>query len=79
MADSDYGIGPAMVCDIPIVRTENERTRLQNLNWERVRRRSHGECAYCDNWGDDPMMPRHAASERCESGKRPHCTCDTCF
>ena len=23
--------------------------------------------------------PDHAASERCRSGKRPHCTCDTCF
>lgn len=23
--------------------------------------------------------PKHKASERCESGKRPHCTCDTCF
>jgi len=23
--------------------------------------------------------PRHKASKRCESGKRPHCTCDTCF
>jgi len=23
--------------------------------------------------------PRHDASPRCESGKYPHCTCDTCF
>lgn len=23
--------------------------------------------------------PRYNPSERCESGKRPHCTCDTCF
>lgn len=44
-----------------------------------VRRMPLGECAYCDKWGDDPMMPRHTASEHCESGKRPHCTCDTCF
>ena len=44
-----------------------------------IRRVPLGECAYCDKWGDDPMMPRHSASERCESGKRPHCTCDTCF
>jgi len=26
-----------------------------------------------------PFMPHHKASDRCESGKRPHCTCDTCF
>ena len=25
------------------------------------------------------FAPRHKASERCESGKRPHCTCDVCF
>lgn len=25
------------------------------------------------------MAPRHTASVRCQSGKRPHCTCDTCF
>jgi hypothetical protein len=23
--------------------------------------------------------PSHKPSPRCESGKRPHCTCDTCF
>lgn len=23
--------------------------------------------------------PRHDPSPRCESGKHPHCTCDTCF
>jgi len=23
--------------------------------------------------------PRHKPSNRCESGQRPHCTCDTCF
>lgn len=27
----------------------------------------------------DVMMPRHKASDRCESGKRPHCSCDACF
>ncbi len=25
------------------------------------------------------FAPRHKASSRCESGKYPHCTCDTCF
>ena len=26
-----------------------------------------------------PFAPPHLASLRCESGQRPHCTCDTCF
>ena len=26
-----------------------------------------------------PAGPRRTASVRCESGKRPYCTCDTCF
>ena len=26
-----------------------------------------------------PFAPNHNASEGCESGKRPHCTCDACF
>jgi hypothetical protein len=25
------------------------------------------------------IFPRHTASTRCGSGKRAHCTCDTCF
>ena len=25
------------------------------------------------------FAPSHKASNRCESGKRPHCTCDVCF
>jgi hypothetical protein len=27
----------------------------------------------------DVFAPRHKASDRCQSGKRSHCTCDTCF
>jgi hypothetical protein len=38
-----------------------------------------GMCAYCDANRADQMMPPHDASPRCESGKRAHCTCDTCF
>lgn len=40
-----------------------------------------GECAYCDREraaGND-FHPAHDASPRCESGKRAHCSCDTCF
>jgi len=36
-------------------------------------------CEYCAKHRDDPMMPPHQASSRCESGKRSHCTCDTCW
>lgn len=25
------------------------------------------------------FYPRHKASDRCESGKRNHCSCDACF
>lgn len=25
------------------------------------------------------FAPRHKASDRCKSGKRSHCTCDSCF
>lgn len=38
-----------------------------------------GQCTYCDKHKPGEMMPSHDPSERCESGKRPHCTCDACF
>lgn len=38
-----------------------------------------GCCSYCDKFRDDKMMPPHTPSKNCESGKRPHCTCDVCF
>lgn len=40
-----------------------------------------GECAYCDKVREtnDMMAPGHTVRERCESGKRPHCTCDRCY
>jgi hypothetical protein len=40
-----------------------------------------GECAYCDaeRAKNNEYHPHHDASPRCESGKRPHCTCDTCW
>lgn len=37
---------------------------------------------YREKWlpGDlGPFAPPHKPSERCRSGKHPHCTCDTCF
>lgn len=29
--------------------------------------------------GSLPFAPSHKASTWCESGKRPHCSCDRCF
>ncbi len=41
------------------------------------------DCPYCREWYEhptgNPAAPRHQASASCESGKRPHCTCDTCW
>lgn len=46
-----------------------------------VRRRHKlppGECSYCDGVKGD-FHPPHDASDRCESGKHNHCSCDECF
>ncbi len=43
------------------------------------RRRVVEGCDYCAKYGHEPMMPRHDASRRCESGKRSHCSCSRCF
>jgi len=37
-----------------------------------------GECPYCDS-EKSSFHPPHDASKRCKSGKRSHCSCDTCF
>lgn len=47
-------------------------------------RRQHAEpgaCKTCDaeRQRNNTFFPPHDASPRCESGKRPHCTCDACF
>ncbi len=50
------------------------------------RKRRHklvpGECKSCDREREEGAVwahPSHDASPRCESGKRPHCTCDMCW
>jgi hypothetical protein len=43
----------------------------------RRRRLPFGECPSCDR--DGQQGPSHDPSPHCESGKHPHCTCDTCF
>jgi hypothetical protein len=37
-----------------------------------------GECKSCDR-EKGSFHPPHDASDRCESGKHSHCSCDTCF
>jgi hypothetical protein len=37
------------------------------------------DCPGCAAIERGEMGPRHQPSPRCESGKHPHCTCDTCF
>lgn len=56
-------------------------SKLQAIGDRLPRRRTapRGECRYCDEHHAESMMPYHDASHRCESGKKPHCTCDTCF
>jgi len=44
-----------------------------------VRRRAVDGCDFCKDCQHEGMMPYHDASPNCESGKRIHCTCDTCF
>ena len=44
-----------------------------------IRRQHVPGCTYCDRFQPTEMFPPHDASDRCESGKHNHCTCDTCF
>lgn len=46
-----------------------------------VRRRIVMEegCPTCAELAQGSFGPYHDPSPRCESGKRPHCTCDICF
>ena len=38
-------------------------------------------CKFCDDMKrkGETFFPPHEPSMYCESGKRPHCTCDRCF
>jgi hypothetical protein len=44
-----------------------------------IRRQKVNNCPYCKAEGMNFFHPPHDASERCESGKRNHCSCDLCF
>lgn len=38
-------------------------------------------CSYCDNEKakEETFFPWHFAGAFCQSGRRNHCTCDSCF
>lgn len=62
-----------------------EETREEQIaRWERNGHLDQ-DCKGCAEFYSNPGMPsevwapRHKASPRCQSGKHPHCTCDTCF
>ena len=61
-------------------RAVNDRARLVRTLRD-VLKLEHPECRSCLEIAilDLGNGPRHNASVHCESGKRPHCTCDTCF
>jgi hypothetical protein len=43
-----------------------------------VRKRTKLSCWTCQELSEDPMMPWHDASPRCESGHHAHCSCSIC-
>lgn len=55
--------------------------KLQAIGDRLPRRRlaPKGECRFCDENHAEGMMPSHDASHRCQSGKKPHCTCHICY
>ncbi len=57
----------------PLKHPPGRRRLLSNTCGER--------CLTCDRIREDGdvMFPSHDASDRCESGKHSHCSCDCCF
>lgn len=58
-------------------------TRFERAVEEQLQQQIVDACSYCqrekaERRGTSPM-PNHFASPNCESGKRDHCTCDTCY
>lgn len=76
---------------LPMDQVRRRRGRMSETREEQIKRweaegRLDPGCWGCKEWfysSDQPpsdvFAPRHNASGGCESGKRPHCTCDTCF
>lgn len=65
------------------VRYPHETREEQISRWERAGELDPG-CAGCKEFyaAEAPSQvfaPGHKAKKKCESGGRPHCTCDACF
>lgn len=59
-----------------------EKAEVFDTREERQKRRRivlEEGCETCAELARGSFGPYHDASPRCESGKRPHCTCDICF
>jgi hypothetical protein len=56
-------------------------TSLPNTWKPRRHKAEPGECTFCDQMRAEgrEWHPDHDASRNCQSGKRAHCSCDTCF
>lgn len=67
----------------PISPFGNSETRAERLARVEKMGLIDPDCSYCQEYYNhprlSPMMPRHTASKRCQSGGHNHCTCDTCF
>lgn len=67
------------------------RERIQRERWERLAQHGafrevngsvyYDDCATCQGYLAEgrSFFPPHVPSDRCESGKRNHCTCGICF
>ena len=51
--------------------------RVSDGGERQARDHERENCSFCQQHGTDG--PPHFASSRCESGRRNHCSCDTCF
>jgi len=46
---------------------------------DKARQDEIANCEYCKKIAASGFGPSHFASANCQSGRRNHCTCDTCF
>lgn len=64
---------------------EKSRETIKRERLARMEEMGHLDprCSKCREFYDHPdgmpFAPDHKPSDACESGKRPHCTCDRCF
>lgn len=64
----------------PLVKAESREEKIERLETQGS---LDPTCPGCKEFYEhqtlSPFAPSHRASAGCESGRRPHCTCDTCF